>query len=229
MKDLEKVLQNGGIAVIPTDTIYGVVGRADLPATVARIYKIKNRAPEKQCIILIGDWSETKKFGVDSSKFKIPETDEPTSFILDGIAFRRPQKPEFQDFSPSLGRINAPQRGFVRLEQNLSESSSVNENNSDNGDPFKYNAIAGNKEQPKYMSYENQLTSNLMQVPEIEKFERKASWERTEIMFQNSPDAKSSSENTFEKYNPVKKFDQKEFQKEDILSRKEIKYSPTKP
>ncbi len=138
-------------------------------------------------------------------------------------------KEEFQDFSPSLGRINAPQRGFVRLEQNLSESSSVNENNSDNGDPFKYNAIAGNKEQPKYMSYENQLTSNLMQVPEIEKFERKASWERTEIMFQNSPDAKSSSENTFEKYNPVKKFDQKEFQKEDILSRKEIKYSPTKP
>jgi len=139
------------------------------------------------------------------------------------------QEPEFQDFSPSLGRINAPQRGFVRLEQNLSESSSVNENNSDKGDPFKYNAIAGNKEQPKYMSYENQLTSNLMQVPEIEKFERKASWERTEILFQNSPDAKSSSENTFEKYNPVKKFDQKEFQKEDILSRKEIKYSPTKP
>ena len=124
MKDLEKVLQNGGIAVIPTDTIYGVVGRADLPATVARIYKIKNRAPEKQCIILIGDWSETKKFGVDSSKFKILETDEPTSFILDGIAFRRPQKPEFQDFLLQTGPLIAPSANPEGLSpaQNISEA-----------------------------------------------------------------------------------------------------------
>ena len=124
MKSLEKILKDGGVAVIPTDTIYGVVGRADMPAVVERIYKIKNRALEKPCIILIGSWSETKKFGVDSSKFKIPETDEPTSFILDGIAFRRPQKPEFQDFLLQTGPLIAPSANPEGLSpaQNISEA-----------------------------------------------------------------------------------------------------------
>ena len=108
MKSLEKILKDGGVAVMPTDTIYGVVGRADMPAVVERIYKIKNRAPEKKCIILIGDWSETKKFGVDSSKFKIPETKEPTSFILENTAFRLPQKPELRDFLLQTGPLVAP-------------------------------------------------------------------------------------------------------------------------
>jgi L-threonylcarbamoyladenylate synthase len=122
--DLIKILQGGGIAVIPTDTIYGIVGRADLPDTVARIYKIKNRAPEKKCIILIGDWKETKNFGIDSSEFKIPETNEPTSFILENIAFRLPQQKEFQDFLLQTGPLIAPSANPESLPpaQNISEA-----------------------------------------------------------------------------------------------------------
>ena len=109
---------------MPTDTIYGLVGRADLPNTVARIYKIKNRAPEKKCIILIGDWNETKKFGIDSSKFKISETTEPTSFILEDIAFRQPQQKELRDFLLQTGPLIAPSANPEGLPpaQNISEA-----------------------------------------------------------------------------------------------------------
>ena len=44
---LIEVLKNGGVAVMPTDTIYGVVGLALNQDTVKRIYEIKKRNPEK--------------------------------------------------------------------------------------------------------------------------------------------------------------------------------------
>ncbi len=47
---------------MPTDTIYGLVGQALNPRTVARIYKLKHRPLDKPCIILIGDLSDLKKF-----------------------------------------------------------------------------------------------------------------------------------------------------------------------
>lgn len=56
--ELIDILKSGGIAVIRTDTIYGVVGRADNQAAVERIYQVKGRAPEKSPIILISDPSE---------------------------------------------------------------------------------------------------------------------------------------------------------------------------
>ena len=40
-KEIIKILKNGGIGVIPTDTIYGLVGSAFSKIAVERIYKIK--------------------------------------------------------------------------------------------------------------------------------------------------------------------------------------------
>lgn len=107
-ENLIEVLRNGGVVVMPTDTIYGIVGRAENKKTIERIYKIKKRAQEKKCITLIGSWNETKKFGIDSSKFKIPETNEPTTFILENTSFRLPQKKEFQDLLLKTGPLIAP-------------------------------------------------------------------------------------------------------------------------
>jgi L-threonylcarbamoyladenylate synthase len=59
-----QLLRSGGIAVMPTDTIYGVVGQALNQKTVERIYVLKKRTPTKPVIILIGDIDEVKKFGV---------------------------------------------------------------------------------------------------------------------------------------------------------------------
>ena len=44
-KNLVEVLKNGGVAVMPTDTIYGIVGKAENAETVERIYKIRKLMP----------------------------------------------------------------------------------------------------------------------------------------------------------------------------------------
>lgn len=58
------ILRRGGIGVMPTDTIYGLVGQALKPETVKRIYKVRRRSPDKPLIVLISSVSELKKFGV---------------------------------------------------------------------------------------------------------------------------------------------------------------------
>jgi len=64
-----KILKNGGVGVMPTDTIYGLVGQALNPITVARIYKLKQRRLSKPSIILISDISDLEKFNL-----KLPPT-----------------------------------------------------------------------------------------------------------------------------------------------------------
>lgn len=60
----EDALKKGGVAVIPTDTLYGLVGSAFNNKTVERVYKIRMRDTEKPCIILISSFEDLKKFGV---------------------------------------------------------------------------------------------------------------------------------------------------------------------
>lgn len=47
------LLLSGGVAVIRTDTIYGIVAKADLRVAVERVYRIKGRTPTKSPIVLI--------------------------------------------------------------------------------------------------------------------------------------------------------------------------------
>jgi L-threonylcarbamoyladenylate synthase len=54
----------GGIAVIPTDTIYGIVGSALFSKTVEKIYWLRKRNREKPMIILIGDIGQLSFFGI---------------------------------------------------------------------------------------------------------------------------------------------------------------------
>lgn len=63
-KKLVKILKGNGIVVMPTDTLYGIVARAEDKNAVERIYKIRKRDPEKPCIILIGKIGELEKFSI---------------------------------------------------------------------------------------------------------------------------------------------------------------------
>lgn len=60
----KRILKKGGIGVIPTDTIYGLVGSALLPKVVKRIYSVKHRNPKKSSIVLIHDINDLKLFGI---------------------------------------------------------------------------------------------------------------------------------------------------------------------
>jgi len=60
-----KILQTGGVGVLLTDTLYGLVGSALNKKTVARIYKLKYRQNHKPPIVLIASIEDLKIFGIE--------------------------------------------------------------------------------------------------------------------------------------------------------------------
>lgn len=67
-KDAITILKRGGIGVLPTDTLYGVVGSALSKKAVARIYTVRNRNQKKPCIILIHSIRDLALFGISLDK-----------------------------------------------------------------------------------------------------------------------------------------------------------------
>ena len=63
-KGIKKILLNHGVGVLPTDTLYGLVGSALSKKAVARIYKLRRRNPQKPFIILISSLADLKLFNI---------------------------------------------------------------------------------------------------------------------------------------------------------------------
>jgi len=55
-------LNSGGVAVIPTDTVYGLAAHPGFPAAVDRLYSIKSRDARKPIALLAADASSAAKF-----------------------------------------------------------------------------------------------------------------------------------------------------------------------
>lgn len=123
---LIKILVNDGVVVMPTDTIYGIVGRALNPNTVLRIYGARKRSPEKPCIILIDSVAELAKFSINLSseqeeilekKWPGPVSiifdclEEPFFYLHRGtktLAFRLPKNTDLQNLIKKTGPLIAP-------------------------------------------------------------------------------------------------------------------------
>jgi L-threonylcarbamoyladenylate synthase len=63
-REAAQTLKTGGVGVIPTDTLYGIVASAMNPEAVERLYKLRRRTPSKPSIILISSIADLKKFSV---------------------------------------------------------------------------------------------------------------------------------------------------------------------
>jgi L-threonylcarbamoyladenylate synthase len=63
-KKVEKALLKGGIAIIPTDTLYGIITRALDEDAVEKLYKVRGRNPKKPCIVLVNSFEQLSQFGV---------------------------------------------------------------------------------------------------------------------------------------------------------------------
>lgn len=59
-----EILQEGGVGVMLTDTLYGLVGSALASDTVERIYTLKKRDINKPVIVLIPEVEDVERFGV---------------------------------------------------------------------------------------------------------------------------------------------------------------------
>lgn len=123
-----QILKEGGIGVIPTDTVYGLVGRADMKDTLERIYEVRERNPGKPCIVLISSINDLQTFGIEVSVgekeiieqkklwpgkvsivFKCP--DPSFEYLTRGtgsLAFRVPDVVELRELIKEVGPLAAP-------------------------------------------------------------------------------------------------------------------------
>lgn len=62
------LLKKGKVGVMPTDTIYGIVGLALNPEVVEKIYKLRKRSSDKPMIVLISSLDDLKKFDVSLTR-----------------------------------------------------------------------------------------------------------------------------------------------------------------
>lgn len=119
--ELIELLKNGGVAVIRTDTLYGIVASADDQVAVERVYGIKQRDPEKSCIILIDEpasaYTHTEELELDIQSHH----EVPTSFLIDGtgahewllreneeLAYRVPASADLRALLAETGPLIAP-------------------------------------------------------------------------------------------------------------------------
>jgi L-threonylcarbamoyladenylate synthase len=58
-------IKNGGVGVMPTDTIYGVVASVKFPEAIERIYSAKKRPNDKRFIVLIGNRGQLPSLGIN--------------------------------------------------------------------------------------------------------------------------------------------------------------------
>ncbi len=58
------LLAAGAVGVMPTDTIYGIVGSALEERTVERIYRLRRRNRKKPMIVLIAGTGDLRRFGI---------------------------------------------------------------------------------------------------------------------------------------------------------------------
>ncbi len=125
-ENLIEILKTGGIAVIPTDTIYGIVACAENEKSVEKIYSARQRASEKPCIILISRIEDLDRFNIRISKEERRVLSEvwpgPVSVILEcyeekfkylhrgtnSLAFRMPKSEFLENVIKEIGPLLAP-------------------------------------------------------------------------------------------------------------------------
>lgn len=118
------VLRSGGVAVLRTDTIYGIVACADDQAACERVYAAKGRDGTKPCIVLIANdaqiWDSVSRKAFVEAEAHLG--DEPTSVVVPAgentpawvphengtIAFRIPKRPELCRLMLATGPLIAP-------------------------------------------------------------------------------------------------------------------------
>lgn len=119
-------LNNENVGVLPTDTLYGLVGKAFSESAVEEIYKLKQRSLDKPTIVLISSKDDLENFEVELTDFQKQILDEvwpgKVSVILPcpydkfshihrgkrTIAFRRPDKEDLIEVLSEVGPLVAP-------------------------------------------------------------------------------------------------------------------------
>lgn len=113
-----ELVRAGGVAVMRTDTLYGIVARADDEQAVERVFAAKGRRHDKACIVLISDVGQlfdTLPVMVESmwpgrNSIILESPLAPTWLLRGGttVAYRLPDDPELCSMIDQTGPLIAP-------------------------------------------------------------------------------------------------------------------------
>ena len=125
-----KLLKSGKIGVMPTDTIYGIVGSALNTEVVEKIYKLRKRSLGKPMIILISSLNDLNQFNIEltdkQKDFLQKIWPNPVSVVLpcqsekfkylhrgkNSLAFRMPKNKKLLELLKQIGPLVAPSANF---------------------------------------------------------------------------------------------------------------------
>ncbi len=126
IQNIIQLLKSGKVGVMPTDTIYGIVGSALKPETVEEIYRLRKRNPDKPMIILISSIDDLNYFDIEITQeqedFLKKNWPNPLSVILPcpseqftylhrgkkSLAFRMPKNENLLELLKNTGPLVAP-------------------------------------------------------------------------------------------------------------------------
>lgn len=119
---LVELLKSGSVGVLLTDTLYGLVARADDEQAVERVFQIKHRNDAKPPIVLISDVSQLYDplpEGVDptigglwpgKNSIILPQPSAPNWLVRgsQGVSYRLPDNARLQQLIAQTGPLIAP-------------------------------------------------------------------------------------------------------------------------
>lgn len=113
LNKIAKFLENGGVVICPTDTVYGFLAEAENKKAIEKIYKIKKRPKTKPLAVFVADFKMAESLAqIDNKQKKILKNKWPGkyTFILKSksgrtIALRIPK---YKFLNNLLKKINKP-------------------------------------------------------------------------------------------------------------------------
>ena len=84
LKEVAKIIKNGGVVVFPTDTVYGIGTNGLNEEAIKKLYEIKNRKLNKPICLLVSDMEMINKLAIDITKteLKLMKTFFPGPFTI---------------------------------------------------------------------------------------------------------------------------------------------------
>ena len=118
--EAEGILLSGGIGVIRTDTLYGIVARAQNQSAVERVYALKSRDEKKSPIVLVSSIDQlfdavdtpavVASYWPGKVSIVLPSVDAPVWIRRDNhsVAYRLPHDSALQNLLNITGPLIAP-------------------------------------------------------------------------------------------------------------------------
>lgn len=128
LKETCEVLAAGGIAVVRTDTLYGIIARAADSRAVEKVYAAKHRDVSKQCIVLVTGSGTIGKYSAQLAQYGgldkrptsvvVPATTEQPWVLRGGnsIAYRVVRDEFLRQVVRAVGPVIAPSANPEGLE-----------------------------------------------------------------------------------------------------------------